>query len=189
MLNKAQYQALSAAVDVAYDGDAERAEMESDARSALMYLKDASEAPRPEGSRWRILNGSAKQAGILQCIKSRMSIDPHHKVVVMPAIDYDRLSTRMLALEAFYEKYQPQQEIIDYLLATEATADLEVAQPKETFVPTVTAEDTITEMPYWHCNKCGGVGQASTSKLAELQHKMKHPECNYLPAWNFKPEA
>jgi len=140
MLNKEQFQALSAAVDVAYDGDAERAEMEGHARSALLYLKASSEAPRPTGERWRILTGSTKAAGILQCIKSRMATDPFHKVVVMPEIDYSKLRTRLLALEAFYDKYYPQQALIDELLALEATSEIPVLAAKETFVPTITAE-------------------------------------------------
>ena len=143
MLNPEQFQALSAAVDVAYDGDAERAEMEGHARAALMYLKGAMDSPRPTGSRWAIVTGHRKAAGVLLSVKAITARDPHHQAVVMPEVDYARLRTRMLALEEFYEKYYPQQSLIDELLAIEATSNIPILAAKETYVPTITAGEDL----------------------------------------------
>lgn len=143
MLNKEQFEALSAAVDVAYDGDEERAEMEGHARSGLLYFKAAVEAPRPTGARWAMVKGHRTGATTLMAVKGVTARDPNHNAVVMPEVDYDRMRTRLLALENFYEKYYPQRKLIDELLAIEATADIEVAQPKEVYVPTITAEETV----------------------------------------------
>lgn len=103
MITKEQLRALEAAVDVAYDGtpsdDAERLEMENQARQGLEYLKPVVEAPKPEGRRWRILSNSTKGAGILQCVKAMMGVDPRHRIVLMPEVDYDRISARILYLE------------------------------------------------------------------------------------------
>lgn len=103
MITKEQLRALEAAVDVAYDGtpsdDAERLEMENQARQGLTYLRPVVEAPKPEGRRWRILSNSTKGAGILQCVKAMMGVDPRHRIVLMPEVDYDRISARILFLE------------------------------------------------------------------------------------------
>lgn len=103
MISKDQLRALEAAVDIAYDDtpsdDAERLEMENQARQGLMYLKPVVEAPKPEGRRWRILSGSTKGSGILMCVKAMIGVDPRHRIVLMPEVDYDRLSARILLLE------------------------------------------------------------------------------------------
>lgn len=42
--------------------------------------------------------------------------------------------------------------------------------------------------PPWHCNKCGGIGTATSHEDAENQHRLKSPHCNYMCGWNYIPE-
>ena len=40
------------------------------------------------------------------------------------------------------------------------------------------------EVGAWVCNKCGGFGEADSRNKAEQQHRLKFPNCDYLPAWS-----
>lgn len=133
MISEDQYHALLIAVDITYNGEGEKEwiEQEDLARKALGYLKAVIDSPRPTGARWALVHGNRYNTGMLVAIKAITAHDPHHQAIVMPEVDYARMRNRLLRLEEFYASYHPQQELIDDLLAIEATNDIEVLPARE----------------------------------------------------------
>lgn len=146
MLTPEQFKAIEIAVDIAYEDtpsdDAERLQLEDQARSGLNYLRAAADAPHPEGKRWRILTRTHKAPSVLMCAKGMMAVDPHGKIVLMPEIDYDRVYTRLLALEVLALKYGDRTAEIDDLLRE---ADAEAKAQNAVYLPS--KDDAQPEAP------------------------------------------
>lgn len=141
MFTPAQLEALSAAVDVAFDAtpsdDRERLEMEDHARKGLLKAKEIADLPAPSSKRCHLITGSTKGPRILQTVKLVLAADPNRKVVVQPEVDYLRLWAQVNRLEAQYrtmlKKLQDAQDEIEDL--QHIPAEYKDAEPDVEAIP------------------------------------------------------
>lgn len=177
MISKAGYDALRAAVDIAYEGiefdNPEREAMAKEAEDALEYIRGAMDAPRATGSRWRRLTSSLKGSAILQTIKGVAHLDPRQQVVALPEVDFARWSGRTVYLE---EKLPNLLAQIEVLTMEVRVRDEEIEDLKHEHPVFVQPADTLVAN-YDKVENTSGIGpddeiNAGPAERADLEAKL-----------------